>query len=308
MNTAYPGGLSPIALFVYNRPRHTQQTVDALLRNDLARESDLFVFSDAPKRPEASDAVQQVRDYVKTIEGFRSVQTILRPRNFGLSKSIITGTTDLLNQYGRLIVLEDDLVTSPTFLTYMNDALEKYAQDERVISIHGYVYPTERSLPKLFFLRGADCWGWATWKRGWQLFNADGKCLLNELRRRELTKIFDFDNNYPYTKMLEDQTLGKNDSWAVRWYASAFLAGKLTLYPGQSLVHNVGNDDSGTHCVASSSMDVVLNDSPVELGPEKVEESIEARHAFEAYFRKNHTGLTGRVIRKIRSIAAKGRP
>lgn len=307
MNSAYPGGLSPIALFVYNRPRHTQQTVEALLKNDLARESDLFVFSDAPKRPEASDAVQQVRDYVKTIEGFRSVQTILRPRNFGLSKSIITGTTDLLNQYGRLIVLEDDLVTSPTFLTYMNDALEKYAQDERVISIHGYVYPTERSLPKLFFLRGADCWGWATWKRGWQFFNADGKCLLNELQRRKLTKIFDFDNTYPYTKMLEDQTLGKNDSWAVRWYASAFLAGKLTLYPGQSLVHNVGNDDSGTHCVASSNMDVVLSDSAVELDLERVEESIQARHAFKAYFRRNHTGFAGRVIRKIRSIAVKGR-
>lgn len=304
MSSTYPGGLSPIALFVYNRPWHTQQTVDALLKNGLARESDLFVFSDAPKRPEAADAVQRVRDYLQTIEGFRSVQMILRPRNFGLSKSIITGTTDLLNQYGRVIVLEDDLVTSPYFLTYMNDALDKYAQDERVISIHGYAYPTERSLPNLFFLRGADCWGWATWKRGWQLFNADGKCLLDELRRRKLTKLFDFDNTYPYTQMLEDQTFGKNDSWAVRWYASAFLAGKLTLYPGQSLVHNIGNDDSGTHCGASNNMNVVLSASPVELDRENVEESFEARHAFKTYFRKHHTGLTGRVFRKIRTLTA----
>jgi hypothetical protein len=306
MISSYSGGLSPIALFVYNRPWHTQQTVEALQKNELAKESDLFIFSDAPKRAETSEAVQRVREYIKTLEGFRSVQVILRPENLGLAQSIIAGTTDLVNQFGRVIVIEDDLITSPYFLAYMNDALERYADDERVISIHAYVYPTVRKLPELFFLRGADCLGWATWKRGWRLFNPDGKNLLSELQRRRLTKIFDFDDTYPYIKMLEDQILGKNDSWAIRWYASAFLADKLTLYPGRSLIRHIGNDNSGTNFGASNRLDTVLSDSPVVLSQLNVEDSKQARRAFEAYFRKNYTGLSGRVIRKIRSIATKG--
>jgi hypothetical protein len=304
MKPINPPGVAPIALFVYGRPWHTRQTVESLQQNGLARQSDLFIFSDAPKRPEAFDAVRQVREYINTINGFRSVQLIVRRHNLGLSRSIIAGTTDLLDKFGKVIVLEDDLVTSSHFLAYMNDALERFAEEDRVISIHGYVYPTGRVLPEAFFLRGADCWGWATWKRGWQLFNPDGRALLNQIRGRKLTRLFDFGCSYPYVQMLENQILGKNDSWAVRWYASAFLADKLTLYPGKSLVHNIGNDNSGTHCGASRNMDACLCDSPVDLSQLNVEESTEARLAFEEYFRKNHSGLAGRVLRKIRHIAA----
>ena len=125
-------------------------------------------------------------------------------------------------RFGRVIVLEDDLECSP-FLQFMNRALDVYADDHRVISISGYIYPIKGDFTGDVFLRGADCWGWATWKRGWDLFRSDGNALLSELQSRQLSAAFDFDGSYPYTEMLTDQVNGKNDSWAIRWYASAFL-------------------------------------------------------------------------------------
>ena len=294
--------LTPIALFVYNRPAHTRQTVEALQKNELAGGSDLFVFSDAPKTMEAAEAVREVREYIKTISGFRSVSIVERDKNWGLASSIIDGVTGLCNEHGRVIVLEDDMVTSPYFLAYMNEALEKYADDDRIIGIHGYVYPVRHSLPEAFFLQGADCWGWATWQRGWKLFNGDGRYLFDELKRRKLIRAFDFNGTYPFSKMLEGQIKGTNDSWAVRWYASAFLAGKLTLYPGRSLVHNIGNDNSGVHCGGSSSMDVQLSKTPIDLGKVVIEPSRKCLGAFEEFFRQGEMGRFGRLLRKVAGL------
>jgi hypothetical protein len=295
--------VAPIALFAYSRPWHTKQTVEALQRNALAEQSDLFIFSDAPKRPDSADAVRQVRDYIKTISGFKSINVVERAQNLGLAKSIIDGATYLSNQCGRFIVLEDDIVTSPHFLTFMNEALERYANDDRVISIHGYVYPVAQPLPEAFFLPGADCWGWATWRRGWALFNPDGRFLLNELKRRKLTRSFDFSGSYPYTEMLASQIKGINDSWAVRWYASAFLADKLTLYPGRSLVHNIGNDNSGTHCGDSRGFDALLSDTPINLEAIRVEPSVMARQSFEGFFKQGKSGLLRRFLGKVRAFS-----
>ena len=277
---------APIVLFTYSRLDHTRKTVDALLRNTLANKSDLIVFSDAARNAEKQDSVIKVRDYLKTIIGFKSVTIHYRTTNFGLAKSIIEGVTQVLKEHNSIIVVEDDLVTSPYFLDYMNEALQMYADDDRVISIHGYVYPVKRALPEAFFLPGADCWGWATWRRGWKLFNPDGQYLLDELKRRKMVRAFDFNGAYPYLEMLEMQIKGLNDSWAIRWYASAFLAGKLTLYPGRSLVHNIGNDDSGTHCGTTITNDVDLSLTPIDLRRVSVESSSEGQKAFEYFLRK----------------------
>ncbi len=299
--------IAPIALFVYNRAWHTQQTVEALQRNTLAEHSDLFIFSDAPKKPEATVAVQQVRAYIHQISGFKSVSIVERQTNFGLANSIIDGVTKVTSEHGRGIVLEDDMVTSQYFLTYMNDALNRYAEDERVISIHGYVYPVKVPLPEAFFLPGADCWGWATWRHGWALFNSDGQYLLDELRRRKLLRAFDFNGSYAYSTMLENQIKGTNDSWAVRWYASAFLAGKLTLYPGRSLINNIGNDDSGIHCEVTSNFDAELSKTPIDLAAVPVEPSVKGRQAFEAFFRRGKPGLVRRVLHDVRVLLGLGR-
>ncbi len=291
--------VAPVALFVYNRPLHVMQTVEALQNNRLSIETDLFIFSDAAKNPTADNAVQQVRNYIKSITGFKSVTIVERLKNLGLANSIIDGVSYLTNKFGRVIVLEDDLITSTYFLSYMNTSLDQYADDDRVISIHGYVYPVQQVLPEAFFLRGADCWGWATWQRGWTLFNSDGKFLLNELRRRKLTRLFDFNGAYQYVQMLKDQINGRNDSWAIRWYATAFLANKLTLYPGRSLVHNIGNDNSGTHCEDTRSHDVELSSTPINLNAIVVEPSQEAWHAFANFFRQGKAGLLYRFITKV---------
>lgn len=294
--------LAPVALFVYNRPRHTRQTIEALQKNPQASETDLVIYSDAPKSEAQAGQVRQVRDYLKNISGFKSVSVVERATNYGLARSIIEGVTEIVGKYGRIIVLEDDMVTSPYFLSYMNDALARYANDERVVCVHGYMFPIEQPLPEAFFLPGADCWGWATWSRGWSCFNSDGRALLDELKRRKLTDTFDYHGAYPFSKMLEGQIRGENDSWAVRWHASAFLAGKLTLHPGRSLVRNIGNDSSGTHCGDSADLDVGLSDKPINLEKVAVESSQVGLQAFEDFFRKIQTGKLRRVLQKAKRL------
>jgi len=282
---------TPIVIFVYCRLEHTRRTIESLICNSQASKHDLIIFSDGARTPEKQRSVDEVRDYLQTINGFRSVTIHHRPHNFGLAKSIIDGVTQVLSDHESVIVLEDDMVFSPHFLDYMNEALERFADNERVISVHGYVYPIKQSLPEAFFLLGADCWGWATWRRGWALFNPDGQSLLNELKRRRLVTSFDFNGAYGYSKMLKSQVAGDNDSWAIRWYASAFLAGKLTLYPGRSLVHNIGHDSSGTHCGSDSRHDTALSATPINLNAIEVEPSIVGMSAFEDFFRSSKTTI-----------------
>lgn len=291
--------LAPIALFVYNRPEHTKQTIAALQKNILASASDLFIFCDGVKNLENQSAVDEVRNYLQNISGFKSVVLIKREKNLGLAESIITGVSEIVAKFGKVIVLEDDLVTAPHFLEFMNEALDLYENEETVISIHGYIYPVTQPLPPTFFLRGADCWGWATWKRGWELFERNGQKLLSELEKNNLTKIFDFDGTYHYTKMLQDQISGKNNSWAIRWYASAFLANKLTLYPGKSLVQNIGIDGSGTHCGTSSAFEIQINKAKVALTKIPAIENVLARQAVKNFFKPKKSFIQ-KIAHKIR--------
>lgn len=293
--------LSPIVLFVYNRPRHTRQTVAALQGNELVDQSDLFIYSDGPKDEQSEKAVQKVREYIHTIGGFKTVTIRERQENMGLATSIIDGVTAVVNECGRVVVMEDDIVTSPFFLRYMNDALKLYEDEETVISIHGYIYPLVEELPSTFVLCGADCWGWATWKRGWDLFEEDGQKLLNELNEKKLTKLFDFNGSYGYTQMLKDQIAGKNDSWAVKWYASAFLRKRLTVYPGISLVRNIGLDGTGTHCGTSGRLDVKLAQNKIAVKPIDIIENMEARKVFESYFRSLKGSPERRILRSIKN-------
>ena len=282
---------APVALFAYRRPDHLRRTVEALQENALAGETLLYVFSDAARNQDDEAKVTEVRRYLRTISGFADVAIVERDTNQGLARSIISGVTEVVGRHGRVIVLEDDLVTSPHFLRYMNEALELYRDEERVISVHGYVYPVGNPLPETFFIKGADCWGWATWKRGWELFEPDGSRLLAELGEKGLLRQFDFDGAYPFTRMLKNQIKGETDSWAIRWNASAFLNDRLTLYPGKSLVHNIGVDSSGTNCPTRGEYRTAVSGEPVPVRPVPVEEDISARLKFERFFRSIHQPL-----------------
>ena len=297
--------LAPIVVFTYNRPEHTLRTINALLMNPLANKSDIIIYSDSARTANDNKAVDEVRNYISEITGFRSIKVIHRNKNFGLAESIIQGVTEALQQSEKIIVLEDDMVVSPYFLEYMNEALEQFVDDDRVISVHGYVYPVDIELPEAFFLPGADCWGWATWRRGWALFNSDGQYLLDELVRRHLIQEFDYNGAYPFLNMLKEQIKGENDSWAVRWYASAFLTNKLTLYPGRSLVNNIGNDSSGTHCGDSDSMDAKLSETKINLNNIAVEPSQMGREAFEIFLRQSQKRLLHRLLGKAWRLFSK---
>lgn len=283
--------LAPIVLFVYSRHDHTAKTIEALAANYLASESDLIIYADASKSDKEKGRVDKVRSYIRTITGFKSLSIRERVDNYGLSKSILEGVTEVVNQHGKLIVLEDDLVTSKYFLKYMNDALDKFEREDKVISINGYMFPVEETLPNLFFWKCADCWGWATWKRGWDLFETNGQSLLERIKEKDEAKLFDFNNSYPYIRMLEDQIAGRNNSWAILWYASAFVNDKLGLYPGKSLTYNVGNDNSGTHSISTRVFDVELEEIEVKVNEwiPVFEDNHYARDAAARYFRKTYS-------------------
>lgn len=253
-----PTPLAPIALFVFNRPWHTRQTVEALQNNILANESDLFIYADGAKYAKDQKKVQEVREYIKTVTGFKSVTVIERDRNLGLAASIISGITEIINTYGRIIVLEDDLITSRYFLQYMNEALSKYASIEKVMHIAGYMFPVKgaATLPDTFFYRNTSCWGWGTWKRAWDAFDQDAAKQLDKIRERGLMNEFDIIGTINCSGMLRDQANGKLDSWAIRWYASVFLQNGLCLHPAYSLVNNIGHDGTGVHCGSTNAYEI----------------------------------------------------
>lgn len=300
--------LSPVALFVYNRIWHLQQTIKALQNNFLAGESELFIFSDGPKDKADEDGVSEVRRYIKTIKGFKRVTIIERDHSLGLSQSIITGVTELISRYGRVIVLEDDLVTSPYFLQFMNDSLSLYQAEERIISVCGFMYPFNKKYADTLFLRVCDSWGWATWKRGWDLFVADDKQLYDALKARKLLRKFNLDGVFDFVKMLKAQIQRKNDSWAIRWYASSLLNDKLSLYPWKTLVANTGLDCSGRHGAAIDYYKSELLSEKVSVKQLPIVENEEVVKEIGFFWNKQRFNLKKKIpglFRKIKHLLLK---
>lgn len=281
---------APIALFTYNRADHTRKAVESLLQNAEAKDSDLFIFSDGPKNEKTVRGVADNREYIHTVTGFKTVTIVEREKNWGLANSLIAGITDVINKYGRVIVVEDDLILSPYFLKFMNDGLEKYKDDDRVGTITGFVPPIEEKLPETFFLTYFQCWGWATWKRAWDLLETDARPLLKGLRFKR--KKFDVGGGVCNYGNLYCQKVGLVDSWYLRYYASLFLKGKLSLYPGRSVATNEGLDGSGTHCGAElkRSFEAHNSQTPIKVNDVKVIENLQVFRIFKKYFLSKQSG------------------
>ena len=276
---------APIALFAYNRPEHLRRAVDALRRNPLATLSDLHVFSDGPRTVEDAPRVREVRAFLKSIDGFRSVTLHERDRNFGLAASVINGVTGLCETAGQIIVVEDDLRVAPGFLTYLNNALERYRAEPKVMQISAHMFPVDVPVREdAFFLPFVSSWGWATWDRAWQKFDpvAAGYAQLKADARRR--RAFNMDGAYDYFSMLAAQLEGKVDSWAIRWNLSVFMNGGLVLYPKKSLVENEGFDGSGVHC-RGEALDQAIDPAliPEHLPSPAID--LEAMEAVFDYFR-----------------------
>lgn len=291
---------APILLFVYNRPEHTRRVIESLKANAEAADSELFIYADQARSETDIQQVSEVRRLIRSTDGFKQVTVIEREKNWGLARNVIDGVTTQVNAHGRVIVLEDDLVVAPHFLRFMNDALEMYKNEEKVGHIQACDFTKDPSLPDTFLIRWTGSWGWATWERAWKHFNPDGKELLSRLEERHLTRYFDFNGNYPFTRMLRRQIAGKNNSWAIRWNASLFLDGILSLNVGKSLVQNTGFDGSGTNCGGGGlyASDLWMNPLPVSpISP--VEENKEARKVFERYYWRTNC-FWAKAIRRIR--------
>ncbi len=291
---------APILLFTYNRLQHTQRCLEALLKNTLAADSELFVYADAAKDEAGKEAVEEVRRYIHSLQGFRTITIIERDENWGLARNIIDGVTTQIKKYGKVIVLEDDLVVAPYFLQFMNDALEIYKDEPKVGHIQACDFTQDASLPDTFLIKWTGSWGWATWERAWKHFNPNGKELLHELEARKLSYTFDFNGKYGFTRMLRRQIAGKNNSWAIRWNASLFIKDILSLNVGRSLVQNEGFDGSGTNCGGGG-----LYASNLHLAPLPVQkispivENQEARQAFVRYYARTNS-FWAKAIRRIR--------
>ena len=295
---------APIAFFAYKRPEHTRRSLESLAQNEGANESELFVFCDGAKSLEEQVTVDQVREIVRIKQWCGQVHIIERKENWGLAHSIISGVTQLCASYGRVIVMEDDLIVSPYFLSYMNDALEKYEYETTVMHISGYMFPIEADLPETFFCKIMSCWGWATWQRAWKYFETDVARLLAVIKSKKLEKEFSVNGTYPYIKILEKQNRGKIDSWAICWYASIFISKGLCLYPKYSLVKNTGHDSSGVHCKSNNVFNVRIYRNKINSFSTSIAEDKQAYDTLIKYFesatsKKKYLKNVFAVLKKI---------
>ena len=287
--------VTPIAIFVYNRPEILENTLEALKDNYGIENHPLIFFCDGPKinsSPETILNIKKVNELIDKINWGLSVKKIVKKENCGLANSLVEGISSVLNNYDRVIVLEDDIKTSKYFLKFMNDGLDKYVNVDIVASISGFNYPLDNVeySKETFFLLGADCWGWATWKRSWDLFEIDGSILLKKLIKSKCIKHFDFNGNYKFSNMLR-KTIKVNHSWAVKWYASMYLAKKITLYPLNSLVQNIGDKGTNVQQNNKKMLGYEIKDTPIIYFETELSESKYMKKMISNHFAKYYNLL-----------------
>ena len=293
--------LAPIVLFVYNRPEHTRLTVEYLTNNKLAESSELFIFSDGAKNESDAGKVKKVRDFLKTIRGFKSVQITDREKNLGLANSVITGINEVFRFYNHIIVLEDDMISSPYFLKYMNNLLEFYEADLRIQSVTGYTFPIK--IPEnyeydLYLSPRASSWGWGTWKNRWVDVDWEFKDYNNFIKNKTLVHNFN-QGGEDLTRMLKNQKEGKIDSWSIIWSYAHFKKNTYCIYPIKSKIKNIGTDLSGVHTKKTKKYDVELDasDAKVDL-VNNIQPDDRVLKNFKNFFRKNFLSSTFHKIKR----------
>lgn len=300
--------LAPIILFTFDRLSCLEQTVEALKNNYYAKDSVLYIYSDNFKISESSSKknVLKVRSYLKSITGFLEIKIIEREINFGLARNIIEGVTETLKKHNSAIILEDDLLTGKYFLDYMNKGLTLYKKNEDVISIHGYSYFENSPYEETYFIKTADNLGWATWKRGWELFESDADFLYKKIIENNLQRSFNRNNAYKFSNLLKMQAENKLNSWAIRWYASAFLNQKYTLYPYKSLVLHIGDGPEATNYkrkqTKSDPLSVNLYQGQINLKKIDIIESETTSKNYIKHLKKYRRSILKRFFSKLISI------
>ncbi len=275
--------LAPVALFVYNRPGHARRALESLLACPEAAATDVIVFSDGPRGDADEAMVQETRAQVMGVKGFRSLTLRARQENAGLADSIVAGVSSIMAEYGRGIILEDDLILSPYFLSYMNDALRLYADEEKVMHVAGHMFPIKPNwLPPTFFMRQSSCWGWATWARAWKHFSRDSEAFVRDFGPDDIRR-FNLDGAVDYWSQILANQRGAIKTWAVFWYASVFRAKGLCLHPAETLVLNGGFDGTGQNCGVMDMGPQALAERPLEVKKTPLVENPKAMKRLRAW-------------------------
>lgn len=283
--------LAPIIVLGFNRPDKLARCLASLAKCPEAVQSEICVFVDGARSGADEKAVEKTRNVAREFAKQLNISLVSRSRNLGLSASMISAVTEILLVSTSVIVVEDDLEVSPFFLSFLNEGLQVYREDEMVASIGAYWYPIEEpnQLPETFFLRGADTWGWATWRDKWGFFEPNSSKLLADLDDSGERHLFDFGGSLPVSDLLRRHSLGELESWHTRWYASTFLRGMVSLYPNQTLVTNTGGDGSGVHG-NSLIPEGTTASGPVGVSWQDPVESSYARKTLERFFRELYVG------------------
>ena len=284
--------MAPVVVFVYNRIDHTTKILEKLNSLSEAKETDIFIFCDQAKKENVQDSVNEVREYVsrfKTeISRFKNTKLVLAEHNKGLAKSIIEGVSEVINKYGKVIVVEDDILVSNDFLKYMNAGLEYYASDKNIWSISGYTFPMRAltNYPHDVYASGRGCcWGWGSWANRWNTVDWEVKdyelFLASKKKRKEFSEW-----GYDLPLLLDACMNGNAQSWAIRWCFSAFCQGSITIYPCKSRVVNIGTDGSGTNYnKANNRFDTVLYEGNAECNFEHIDVDYRIKKEFaKKYF------------------------
>ncbi|MFC3678318.1 glycosyltransferase [Ferrovibrio xuzhouensis] len=308
MTSFLPGTsrLAPVVLFVYARPDHTRETLGALQRNTLAVDTDLIIYSDAAQNSQAEVKVREVRELVRDISGFKSVRVIERSANWGLAGNIIDGVSQVCGQYGRVIVLEDDIVTSPTFLEFMNAALERYRHEPRVWHIGAWNYPvfdSARNAPDALLWRLMNCWAWATWADRWAYFRKEPRRLITEWDQEKI-RAFNLDGAYDFWRQVRQNDAGEISTWAIFWYATIFENGGLCLNATKSYVRNIGLDGSGQNCGMDEKNQDIHDEAPATW-PEAMQEDAESIQKLRRYLLPKKASIPIRIIRRLKRMATR---
>jgi glycosyltransferase involved in cell wall biosynthesis len=286
---------APVIIFAYNRPEFLKKTLESLHANDLSSESELFIFCDGPKAAAQQPELQKIDDVRKIArekKWCKSVSIIEAEKNKGLANSVIDGVSQIIKKYGKVIVVEDDVLLSPYFLQFMNEALETYKNEEQVLSIGSWSYfaVPDKIKDETYFFRFPDSIAWATYERSWKLFELNANKLFKKLKEDGRIKNFNGGLKFPYfTNMLEAQINGKVNSWAIRWTALAVLLNKLTVFPAISLSKHIGFDADATHEKNSIdyNADLVLSNRKIKVERLKVEENPVAIEEWRKFYLTN---------------------
>jgi|ETNmetMinimDraft_33_1059910.scaffolds.fasta_scaffold25675_2 hypothetical protein len=277
--------ISPLVIFAFNRPKYLEKCLKSLKLNKLSRQTITYFFIDYPKLEKDFKNYNKVIKIVRETNIFKKKIIIQRKYNYGLKKNILNGIDYVLKKNETIIVLEDDLYLSKYFLDYMNKYLNFFKNSKNIASIHGYCYPIDKkNLNNFFLLRGADCWGWATWRRAWKYYNDDNLMLAKKIKSKNEIDTFNFNNSFNYYEMLFNRS---SSIWAINWYASAFIKNMFTLYPKNSYVRNMGNSGLGTHSnKIDKRFDISLCKS-FKFEKLVIAEDVNARKKFEEFFKYN---------------------